>query len=59
MVKLPLDFKEFLSLLHTHHVRYLLVALTRQVPPAQGLSSPCYAARRAARAAMTEIVLRW
>ncbi len=25
MVKLPPDFKEFLSLLHTHHVNYLLV----------------------------------
>ena len=25
MVKLPPDFKEFLSLLHTHHVEYLLV----------------------------------
>lgn len=25
MVKLPLDFKEFLSLLHTHRVKYLLV----------------------------------
>ncbi len=25
MVKLPPDFKEFLSLLHTHRVKYLLV----------------------------------
>ena len=25
MVKLPLDFREFLSLLHTHRVKYLLV----------------------------------
>ena len=25
MVKLPPDFKEFLNLLHTHRVKYLLV----------------------------------
>ena len=25
MVKLPLDFKEFLNLLHVHRVNYLLV----------------------------------